>query len=226
MDKALVISLGGSLIVPNEIDTLFLRSFVRIIKIFSQRNKVVIICGGGHTARKYNSALRSLNLSVSDNELDWMGIGVTYVNALLVRGAFGSAAEKNILQNPTKKIYSSKKVMIGCGWKPGCSTDKDAVLAAKTFGVNTILNLSNISYVYDRDPKKYSGAKPYKTLTWKGFRKIVGSFWKPGAHVPFDPIAAKLAEKWNLKLVIMNGKNLNNIGNFLHNRNFNGTIIG
>jgi uridylate kinase len=225
MNQTLVISLGGSLIVPDGIDTVFLKKFKAIIERFSKRHRVIIICGGGNTARRYNSALRRLRPSIANVELDLMGIEVTHVNALLLRGVFGNLAEPTILHDPTKKLVTRKRIIIGCGWKPGCSTDKDAVLAARTHNVQTIINLSNIEYVYDRDPKKFGNAKPYRQMTWKQLRQIVGNTWRAGAHVPFDPVAARLAQKWKLKLVVLKGSNLRNFSNFLQTKKFLGTII-
>ncbi|MFA6215922.1 MAG: UMP kinase, partial [Patescibacteria group bacterium] len=80
-------------------------------------------------------------------------------------------------------------------------------------------------YVYDKDPKKFKDAKPLKEMVWPDFLKLVGTKWVPGAHVPFDPVASKLAYQWRLKLVVMKGDNLNNLSNFLAERKFVGTII-
>ncbi len=223
--KTLVISLGGSLIVPDGIDTIFLLRFKKIITDYAKKNRVIIICGGGNTARKYNAALRAMRPNITPQELDWMGIEVTHVNALLVKGVLGGAVEEKIMHNPMVKIRTKKNIILGCGWKPGCSTDKDAVLAAKTFGVKTIVNLSNITYVYDKDPKKFKNAKPYKIMAWRDLRKIVGNTWNPGAHVPFDPVAARFAQKWKQRLIVMKGSDLKNFEKFLQGKKFSGTIV-
>ena len=88
-----------------------------------------------------------------------------------------------------------------------------------------MINLSNIDYVYDKNPKKFKGAKPLKNISWKDFRKIVGNKWDPGLNLPFDPVASKLAEKLKLKVVVMNGKPLSNLKNLLSGRSFKGTVI-
>ena len=59
-----------------------------------------------------------------------------------------------------------------------------------------------------------------------GFRKIVGSKWDPGLNLPFDPVAAKLGEKLKLKVIVMNGKPLSNLSNFLRGKAYKGTVIG
>lgn len=225
-NKTLVISLGGSLIVPNEINIEFLSHFKLIIADFVRKgNRAIIICGGGNVARLYNTAAKKMYPGIRAKDLDSMGIEVTHVNALLVRNIFGNLAETKILHNPTKKIDTKKRIIIGCGWKPGCSTDKDAVMAAKTYGMDTMVNLSNITHIFDKNPKEFQDAKPYVKMTWKELRIIVGDVWMPGAHVPFDPEAVKLGQKWGLKLVVLNGKNLKNFYHFLNGEKYIGTTV-
>lgn len=224
--RTIVFSLGGSLIAPKDIDTKFLAGFRRLILQFVRRgNRAIIICGGGNTARLYAGAARALNPRATTTDLDWLGIEATKLNAWLVRDIFGSAAEHKLLYDPTRKIKTTKRLIIGSGWKPGCSSDKDAVLAARTFGVTTVVNLSNIDYVYDRDPRKYPSAKPLPRLTWREFQRLVGTTWKPGAHAPFDPVASQLARRYGQTLVVMRGSNLNNLEKFLSDKTFRGTLV-
>ena len=91
--------------------------------------------------------------------------------------------------------------------------------------VNTIINLTNIDYVYDKNPSEFPDAKPLKELDWKSFKNIVGDKWIPGLSMPFDPKASKLAASLKLKVAIINGKNLERLEDFLNNKPFIGTII-
>jgi len=84
MKKIFVLSLGGSLIVPGEIDTKFLNAFKKIITAQIKRgHRFVIVTGGGKTARNYQGALKQVSRA-SNEVLDWMGIGATRINAELV----------------------------------------------------------------------------------------------------------------------------------------------
>jgi uridylate kinase len=93
-----------------------------------------------------------------------------------------------------KKIAFKQKVLVGGGWKPGRSSDGAMIKYANTYGAATAINLSNIDYVYDKDPRKFKDAKPIRQISWKDYLKIVGSRWDPGKNFPFDPIAAKEAQ--------------------------------
>ena len=131
----------------------------------------------------------------------------------------------NVLTDPTKKVNSRRDVVVFAGWKPGWSTDYCSVMLAKNMGIKTIVNVSNIDYVYDKDPKKYPSAKAFKEIAWKDFRKIVGDKWAPGLSMPFDPRASKMAEILKIKVVIINGRHMERLENFLQGKAFIGTVI-
>lgn len=220
--KVIVISLGGSVLVPDKIAVSFLKRFRRLIKSYLRKYKFVIITGGGKTAREYQNAARKV-ARLTDEDLDWLGIHGTRLNAHLLRTIFRDVAKPAIVKNPKKKIKFDK-VLIAAGWEPGWSTDYDSVLLARNFGAKTVINMTNIDYLHDKDPRKYKNAKKIETIDWKGFRKIVGNKWSPGLNAPFDPVAAKLAEKSGMELVLI-GKDINNLKKFLDGKKFKGSIV-
>jgi uridylate kinase len=223
--KLFVVSLGGSLIFPEELDINFLKEFKKLIsKQTAKKNKFILITGGGKICRKYQGALNQL-AKISPDNLDWMGIYTTHVNAQFVRLLFGNQSNPQIVTNPTKKVNFNENILLAAGWKPGWSTDMVAVLLAKTYGAKTVINLSNIDFLYTKDPRKFSDAEKITNISWKGLLKITGKKWRPGANVPFDPIAAQFAEKNKIQAIIANGKNLKNLENILNGKNFDGTTI-
>jgi len=120
---------------------------------------------------------------------------------------------------------TDKNVVVGGGWKPGWSTDYVATMIAQEYEVEHVINLTNIDYVYDKDPARYPDAQKIKKTGWKDFRKLVGNKWKPGLNTPFDPIASKKAEQLDLEVVLMNGNKLANLRKYLNGENFQGTVI-
>ncbi len=227
-NKTIIISLGGSLIVPDEIDWRFVKNFKKVIeKHIRKKYKFIIITGGGKTARKYIEAGSKID-KITDEDKDWIGIHATRMNAHFIRTVFRKYAHPRINKNPNdlEDFYNFKEsILVAAGWRPGFSTDYDAVLLAKYLGIKTIINFSNIDYVYDKDPHKYKDAKIIKNISWKNFRKMIGSKWKPGMNAPFDPVASTVAEEENLEVIIMNGKNLKNLENYLENKKFKHTRI-
>ncbi len=223
--ETIVISLGGSLIVPDNIDVDFLKEFkTLILSQVAVGKKFVIITGGGKICRKYQDAFRQVSTPSSD-DLDWLGIYSTRLNAEFIRILFGDLAEKIIILDPTLSIKFDKSIIVGGGWKPGWSTDYDAVLLGKQLGAKKIINLSNTDYVYDADPKINPGAKKIEQISWAEYRKLIPVEWSPGLNTPFDPLASKMAEEMGMEVVIMNGKPLANLAHYLNGEKFLGTVI-
>ena len=224
MPKTIVLSLGGSLIVPDNIDINFLKKFKQTIeKQIKKGSKFVIYCGGGKLARNMQDAASKIT-KLDNKELDWIGIHATKLNAHLMRIIFKNNAENFIVGNPNKKISFKKSILVAAGWLPGWSTDYDAVLLAKNLHIKEIINMSNVDYVYDKDPKKHRDARKTEKISWQDYSKLISSKWKAGMNVPFDPIAAKEAQKLRMKISII-GKDLKNLENLLDGKKFRGSII-
>lgn len=227
----IVISLGGSLIVPRHVDWKFLKKFRELIVSEIKKGKrFVIVTGGGYVAREYIQSASKVT-QLTRNDQDWLGIHATRMNAHLIKTIFRNYAHPRINKNPlTKEDISEhfshgEKIMVAAGWHPGWSTDYVATIHAKRFSAKVLINLSNIQYAYNKDPKKFKDAKKIEEIKWKDFRKIVGNRWDPGMNVPFDPVASKTAQEIGLEVIIAGGKNLANLKNILAGKKFKGTVI-
>ena len=224
MPKTIVLSLGGSLICPDDFDFNFLRGFMQLVEKYAKKNyKFAIICGGGRLARNFQQ-IASQSKKLRNEELDWLGIHATKINAYLVKSLFGKNANDLVVSNPNKKISFKKNILVASGWLPGWSTDYDAVLLAKNLGVKEVVNMSNVDYVYDKDPKKHKDAKKIEKMGWSQYSRMIGHKWKAGMNIPFDPVAAKEAQKSGIKVSIV-GNNLKNLESLLDGKNFRGTTI-
>ena len=209
MQDSIIISLGGSLIVPEEIDVDFLKEFKKLILTEVKNSKrFFIITGGGKVCRKYQSAAKIIS-NPSDTELDVLGIKALNLNAELIRILF--RGQDGVI------IYGAEK--------PGSSTDLGAVMLAKKNNVKIVINLSNTDYVYDSDPKTNPNAKKIERISWVEYRKLIPKEWNPGLNSPFDPVASEMAEKEGIEVIIMNGKPINNLVKYLSDEKFFGTII-
>lgn len=221
----IVISLGGSLIVPDQIDIAFLKDFVGVIREYVKMGfRFIIITGGGRASRNYTLASKEIS-NPSNEDLDWIGIEATRLNAEFVRVGFGDVACPQIIFDPAVIPETDKPIILGGGWKPGNSSDLAAVVCAETVGAKKIINLSNIDYVYTSDPRYNPDAVKIEKSSWADFRTLLPKEWDPGLNSPFDPIAAQKAEELSLEVVIMNGKNIENLSRYLNGESFIGTVI-
>lgn len=225
--ETIVISVGGSLIVPDVIDTTFLKRFKTfILEHIALGKRFVIITGGGKTARRYQDAARKVSTLTSE-DLDWLGLHATRLNGHLLRTIFRDVAHPVIITNPDEvlDIPKSAKLIVAAGYRPGASTDLRAVQIAVHLGATRLINLSNIDYAYDKDPNKHKDAHPIKHIDWSSFRTLLPDHWDPGLSSPFDPIAAREAEKCGIEVAIINGTKLTQVEKYIEGKKFLGTQV-
>lgn len=230
MGQIKVISLGGSIISPSNPDVSFIRNFLELIDEYLQEDgerKLILVTGGGAPARIYQQAYREvLEPRQGDHQAqDWIGIAATRLNAQLVKAVLGELAPDQVVTDPTADFTFTGRVLVAAGWKPGFSTDNDAVVLAERFGADTVVNLSNIAKIYSADPKLDPSARPLDAISWEDFRKMVGDQWTPGKNLPFDPVAAKKGEALGLKVITAEGRNIENIRRILRDQEFEGSLI-
>jgi len=227
-EAPIVISVGGSLIVPNGgVDTVFLTKLNKLIRSqVIKGRRFILVAGGGTIARHYRDAGKAVIGNISNEDLDWIAIHTTRLNGHLLRTIFQDIANPRIITNYDKKIFYWKEpIAIGAGWKPGWSTDYDAVILARDYKASVLINLSNIDGIYDRDPKKFKDAKLIERITWEEVEKLVGDKWSPGLNTPFDPIATKLAKKIGLTVIVTDGADFDNLEKIIEGESFKGTMI-
>jgi len=225
-----VISLGGSIVAPEGVDGKFLTDFADLVRGLLEEDKerrFIFVVGGGGPARAWQNAYKEIcKGAVSDEEADWIGIMATRLNAQLVKAVMAEWCFQDVVTDPTLAQPISGRVLVAAGWKPGFSSDNDAVLLAGRFNAKTVINLSNIEKVYTGDPKKDPHAKPLDRISWDDFRAMVGDTWVPGTNVPFDPVASRHAQELGLKVICAAGRNLENLKNIVRGGDFTGTTIG
>jgi uridylate kinase len=229
-----VISLGGSIVAPDGVDGQFLKNFTNLIRSLIEADNercFIFVVGGGGPARVWQNAYREVcgesayDDARCNDEADWIGIMATRLNAQLVKAVMAEWCSQQVVTDPTQAEPLAGNVLVAAGWKPGFSSDNDAVLLAERFNAKMVINLSNIEKVYTADPRKDSNARPLDRISWTDFRAMVGDEWIPGKNVPFDPIASRHAEKIGLKVVCAAGKDLENLKKILCGENFIGTTI-
>jgi len=228
-NESFVLSLGGSLVVPNGgIDVEFLAGLNIFIRdqITVKKRRFFITVGGGATTRQYQEAARLVRKeNIGENDLDWLGLHATRLNAQLVRTIFMDIADPRVIKHYEVILKIDRPIAIAAGWKPGWSTDYCAVTLCQDYNIKTVINMTNIDKVYTKDPREFPDAKPIDEIKWSEYRKIIPEKWSPGMNTPFDPIASKLAEENGVTVKILNGKNLENLGLALDNKPFIGSVI-
>ncbi len=225
----IIVSLGGSVIFPDTgINNQFLKEFELIVreKIAKKNWRFFIFAGGGHVAREYQYTAERVIGKVKDEDIDWLGIHATRLNAHLLRTIFRDLALPRVLVKYDRlPALANFKIVICAGSKPGATTDFDVVKLANLLKVKEVFSFLNVAGIYDRDPKIFQNARLLKHLNWSAYQEMIGDWWQPKRQVPFDPFATKLAQKIGLRVYFLDGKNAANLKDVLEKKDFVGSII-
>ena len=224
--RLIVLSLGGSLIIPENIEKRFLQEFKKTIIKNTNNCKFIIVCGGGSIARKYISALREVGISEKLQSLS--GISATRMNARFMNYFFNLNPEYGIPHTMRLlRKYIKKQDVVFCGaleYKPNQTSDSTATEIAKKFKT-IFINLTDVQGLHDKNPKQYKDAKFIPKISWKNFNKMANKIkFKPGQHFVLDQNAADMIMRNKIITYIL-GKSMNQLDNLLKNKKFKGTII-
>ncbi len=224
--KKVVISLGGSLIVPKEVDTKFISSFKKTLRKNYRNYKFIVVCGGGHVARKYISILKSEKKS--NKEISLAGIRATRMNARLMMQVFGKEANDSIpLSMKDVEDYLPKNKVVFCGALRYASNETSDGTAAKLAHhlKSNFINLTNVPGLFTSNPLKNKKAKLIQNISWKDFeKKALRLKFKPGQHFVLDQNASTIIRKSRIKTYIL-GPDMKNFDKLLKGKKFKGTTI-
>lgn len=223
--KIWVVSLGGSKIIPEEVDLNFIQEFRRIIMHHTKESKFVIVCGGGSVARKYIGALKS------DKKSDYMqslaGISVTRLNARVMSYLFGEDPEKGI-PHDMKHVEAilNKNDFVFCGglrYAPDQTSDATAARLASYLDAEFV-NITNVKGLFTADPKKSREAKFIDRISWKEFNSMANKIkFSAGQHFVLDQSAAEEIMKHKISTYIVG--NVRDFEKVISNKPFIGTTI-
>jgi len=231
MKKIIVLSLGGSLVIPNKVNVEFLEQFRRVLIKNSQRYKFVVVCGGGQTSRNYIEGLEKQKISPAKKQSlqSFLGISSTRLNARFMTYFFGKDANKG-MPHDMKDVYDYliKNDIVFCGaLRYAKNQTSDATAARLAHYFNTIfINLTNVKGVYDKNPKKFRSAKFIPEISHSDFYKMANkTAFHPGQHFVLDQTAAKIIKEYNIPTYIL-GDSPKELDNLLNRRHFVGSVIG
>lgn len=224
-----VISIGGSIIVPDGIDYRFLEKLKKTIFKLSKKHKIVIVTGGGKTARRYILALEKEG--ASENARDIVGIECTRLNARFLSSFFGVSYKDvpRTLSGVSRMLLHSRIVICG-GLGRGRSVDggrtSDGTSAeiAQYIGAHLFINMTNVKGLYTKDPRKFKDAKFIPKISYKEFNKIMSKVKeKPGSHFILDSFASKIVSRKKIKTIILCG--VKNLESAIEGKKYVGTLI-
>lgn len=214
----IVVKFGGSLLFDNgNIDTQRVDAACGVIRgLYDSGHNIGIVVGGGYAARMYIKGLGTD--SFPEASKDNVAVMATRLNAMLF---ISRLADICYPYPPTSytalvKSLATGKIVVCGGMQPGQSTNAVATLVCEAMGAKTLINATNVDYIYDKDPQKHPDATPYKCLTYMELKDIIASCGAgAGQYEMFDLVAANNIERSSITLHFVDGKDPENISRVL-----------
>ena len=221
--ESIVIGLGGSVILSEDITISYFKNLIILLKDLSKKYKIYLVIGGGKTARTYIKLGRELNLS--EEKLDQMGIEITRLNAKLIANII-DISNKFIPQTTDEAKNIKKQIVVMGGTSPGHSTDMVGAELAEKISASKYIIATNVDGIYDKDPNKFKDAVQLKEISIKQLIQKYGKNWDAaGQNIVIDGPALEIIERANIPTFVLNGKKLDELKKAITNQLFNGTII-
>lgn len=223
--KKVVISLGGSILIP-KLEEHTIREYVPVLKRIAKKHRLFVVVGGGGEARRYITIMR--DLGIDEGTSDEVGILITRLNATMLIAALGEDAYPKVAEThaEAKKFSETGKIVVMGGITPGQTTDAVAAVLAERVGAAVFINATSVDGVYEEDPRKNPDAKRFDRLTPKELLAIVGAGGLgAGSNNVLDVIAARIVERSTIPLVVLDGRDPKNISEAILKGKFRGTIV-
>jgi len=223
--KTIVISLGGSILIPS-LEKNKIKEYLPVLTGIAERHRLFVVVGGGGEARRYITVAR--NLGIDEGTSDEIGILITRLNANLLIAALGERAYPKVAEShaEAKKFAESKKIVVMGGITPGQTTDAVAAVLAERVGASVFINVTSVDGIYSADPNKDKKAKRFETLTPKQLLAIVGgTALTAGSNTVLDIVAARVVERSHIPLVVLDGRDPGNLSRAILTGEYSGTVV-
>jgi uridylate kinase len=200
-----------------------------IKEVFSQGVEMGIVIGGGNIFRGVAASANGMDRASSD----YMGMLATCINALALQDSLekeeiptrvlsaiemAQIAEPYIRRRAVRHLEKGRIVIFASGTgNPYFTTDTAAALRGMEIDAEVLLKATNVDGTYDKDPKKFSDAIKFTTLTHrealnKGLKVMDSTALSLCMDNKLPIITFKLMDKGNL-LKVLKGEQIGTLIN-------------
>ena len=201
-----VLRIGGSVVASPPNPALISRYADLLKNLKKQGHDLVVVVGGGKTARDFIKLAKEIELSAPDQ--DDLAISVSRVFAqLLARklDGLGSKYVPRLIRQVVQLLDEGKIVVMG-GLRPGMTTDAVAAIVAETVGADLLVKATDQEGICTKDPDKHPDAQKIDELS---FDDLLGLFeedkHRAGIHQILDAEAVRVLQRSKTRTVVVNG---------------------
>jgi len=149
-----------------------------IVEVTKLGVELAVVVGGGNIWRGESERAHGMDASSAD----YVGMLATVMNAVVLQTAIeklgvvtrvqsaipmAQLAEPYIRRRAIRHLEKKRVVIFAAGTgNPFFTTDTAAALRAKEIGAEVVLKATKVTGVYDKDPRKHSDARLYRTVTF------------------------------------------------------------
>ncbi len=219
--ELLVIKLTGKAFDNPEV----LSKHINVLKNLLEKYRIVLVAGGGGNARKYIELASRIGVN-SNYWLDLIGIWASRVNGLVLISALSNYAypfTPVTIEEVLRAVKYSRLVVMG-GLIPGQSTASTLLEVAEALSARRVYYYSAVGRVYDKDPAKYSDAKPFSIIKASELKTLLVQKILPGEYALIDEKALDLAIRSRIKIQLLDYREPSQIYSALRGEN-PGTLI-
>ena len=221
----MVIRIGGSVIASPTNPKLIDKYVTLLKKLRKNGYEIVTVVGGGALAREFIKI--GNQLSLDEGAQDWLAIHVSRLYALLFTLRLGKDGTESVPTSISAAVEALKKgkIVVMGGLEPGMTTDTVAAYIARETRAQLLVKATDQDGVYNKDPKKYKDAEKLDKITYHDLMQLFEqNCHKAGIHQILDPVALRILQKINIRTVIVNGYDPQNIQNVIEGKKI-GTSI-
>lgn len=230
--KRVLLKLSGEALAGDQgfgIDPKVVRTITEQIgEIMKDEIEIAIVIGGGNFFRGLAGSSEGMDRA----QADYIGMLATVMNALALQDAFEQSgiysrvqsainmqevAEPYIRRRAERHLRKGRVVILAAGTgNPYMTTDTTAALRACELEVDCLMKATKVDGVYDKDPKEFSDAKKFDTLSYM-------DVLNKELHV-MDATATSLCKDNDIPMIVFNLGVKGNIKRALQGENI-GTVI-
>jgi len=221
--ERVVLNIGGSLLWNSQLDAGYMQGLSDTLVRMSEHLRLWVVVGGGRPAREF---MRHARRGCSPENMDWIGIYATRINAQLLISYLDSRAFPEVPSSTREAAAIEAPIVVMGGTVPGHTTDAVTAMLARDVKASRVVIATDVDGVYTSDPRTAPDAELIERMDYRQLAAMSSESHSPGGSYVVDPKACTVLSREGIPLAVVNGRALERLENAAYGRDFAGTKVG